>query len=798
MSQVREILHTLDYGPAPEDPRPAQKWLEARGYRFHLFIGNQWIEPESGQWFETRNPATGELLAHVPQAGREDVDRAVRAAREALPSWSRTPDHVRARYLHAIARQVQNHSGLLALLQTLESGQPIRESLDVHIPLAAQHFYHHAGWAQLCNREFPGYEAVGVVGQVLPSKFPLLMLAWKVAPALGAGCTVVLKPGEFTPLSALAFCELLLKIGLPPGVVNVVTGDGRTGELLVQHRHVDKVVFTGSPQVGRRIRQLTAGTGVHLSLQLGGHCPFLVFEDADLDAAVEGVVDALRFPGCFAGYRLLVQESVEERFLHKLRARMEKLRVGDPLDRAVDMGALVAPDELERLRRLCDVGLAEGARMWQPSCGVPPGGLFLPPTLFTDVSPGSTLAQVELSGPVLVSMSFRSPQEAITVLANNTRYGLAASVWTQNLSLALDVARQLRVGTLWVNGTHLPDAAGGFGGYRDSVFGCEGGREGMRGYLKHPARPAAAWQAAGWSAPESASRSVGPVQPASLPPVEPTPKMYVGGRQVRPESPYVRYVYGPAGRPVGEVAEGSRQDVRNAVEAARTALQGWSRASARLRAQVLYWLAENLETRVDEFASRIASMTGEAALADREVRVSVERLFTCAAWADKRDGAVHPAEEARCFVLALREPVGVVGIACPDEFPLLAFVSLVGTAVALGNTVVAIPSPRHPLAATHFYPVLDTSDVPGGVVNIVTGDRDALALVLAQHEDVDAVWYFGSREGAAAVERESAGNLKRTWTCTQPVDWLECAWAEGQEVLPHATQVKNVWLPYGE
>lgn len=797
MSQVREILQTLDYGPAPEDPRPAQKWFEARGFRFHLFIGNQWTEPESGQWFETRNPATGELLAHAPQAGREDVDRAVRAAREALPSWSRTPDHVRARYLSAIARQVQKHSGLLTLLETLDSGQPIRESRDVDIPLAARHFYHHAGWAQLRNSEFPGSEPVGVVGQVLPSHFPLLMLAWKVAPALAAGCTVVLKPAEFTPLTALAFCELLLEIGLPPGVVNVVTGDGRTGELLVQHPHVDKIAFTGSPQVGRRIRQLTAGTGTRLSLQLGGNSLFLVFEDADLDAAVEGVVDALGFRGWSAGYRLLVQESVEERFLQKLRARMEKLRVGDPLDRAVDMGALVAPGHLERLRRLCELGLAEGARMWQPSCGVPPGGLFFPPTLFTDVSPASTLAQAEMCGPVLVSMSFRSPREA-AALANNTRYGLAASVWTQNLSLALEVARRLQVGMVWVNGTHLLDAARGFGGCRESGFGHEGGREGMWEYLKRPAWPAVAWQAAGWSAPESASPPAGSVQPVPLPPVDRTPKMYVGGRQVRPEAPYVRCVYGPAGRRVGEVGEGSRKDVRNAVEAARAALQGWSCASAHLRAQVLYYVAENLDARAEESASRIAAMTGEGALAGREVRASVERLFTCAAWADKWEGTVHPVAEARCLVLALREPVGVVGIACPDEFPLLAFVSLVGAAVALGNTVVAIPSPRHPLAATDFYQVLDTSDVPGGVVNIVTGDRDTLALVLAQHEDVDAVWYFGSREGAAAVERESVGNLKRTWTCTQPVDWLECAWAEGPEVLRHATQVKNVWLPHGE
>ncbi|GBD29372.1 Aldehyde dehydrogenase B [bacterium HR32] len=799
-TRVRDLLETLDYGPAPEDPRPALRWLDARQRRFHLFIGNEWTEPRSGEWFETRNPATGELLAHVPQAGPEDVERAVRAAREALPTWSRTPDHVRARYLYAIARQVQKHARLLAVLETLDNGKPIRESRDIDVPLVSRHFYHHAGWAQLRSSAFPGYAPVGVVGQIIPWNFPLLMVAWKVAPALAAGCTVVLKPAEFTPLTALAFCELLLEVGLPPGVVNVVTGDGRTGELLVQHPEVDKIAFTGSTEVGRRIRQLTAGTGKRLSLELGGKSPFLVFEDADLDGAVEGVVDAIWFNQgqvCCAGSRLLLQQSVADRFLERLRARMETLRVGDPMDKAVDMGAIVAPVQLERIRQLCEVGLAEGARIWQPSWAVPRDGLFFPPTLFTEVSPASTLAQVEIFGPVLVSMTFRSPTEAVA-LANNTRYGLAASVWTENLNLALDVARRLQAGTVWVNCTNLFDAASGFGGYRESGFGREGGREGMWEYLQRPGKPLAAWPAGGGSVPETDLPPASPPQPAALPAVDRTPKMYVGGRQVRPDAPYVRFVYGPDGRLVGEVGEGNRKDVRNAVEAARSALPGWAGTSAHARAQVLYYLAENLEARAAEFAARIAAMTGESALAQREVQATVQRLFSYAAWADKFDGAVHSTADPRCLVLALHEPVGVVAAVCPDAFPLLGLVSLVAPAVASGNTVVAVPSQRHPLAATDFYQVLDTSDVPAGVVNIVTGDRDTLALVLAQHDDVDAVWYFGTREGAAAVERASAGNLKRTWTDTEPRDWLDPAWAEGDEFLRQATQVKNVWIPHGE
>ncbi len=798
-ARVREALETLAYGPAPEDAGPALRWLDARGRRFRLFVGNRWVDPHRGEWLETRNPATGDLLAHVPQAGPEDVEHAVQAAREALPAWSRTPDPVRARYLYALARQVQKHARLLAVLETLDTGQPIRESRDVDVPLVARHFYHHAGWAQLRDREFPGYRPVGVVGQILPWKFPLLMLARKVAPALAAGCTVVLKPAEYTPLTALAFCELAMEVGLPPGVVNVVTGDGRTGELLVVHPEVDKIAFTGSTEVGRRIRQLTAGTGKRLSLELGGNSPFLVFEDADLDAAVEGVVDAAwshQGQVCCAGSRLLIQESVAERFLAKLRARMEKLRVGDPLDKAVDMGTLVAAAQLERLRHLCAVGVQEGAHRWQPSWAVPREGLFFPPTLFTEVSPASTLAQVEICGPVVVSMTFRSPAEAVA-LANNTRYGLAASVWTENVNLALDVARRLMAGTVWVNCTNRFDAASGFGGYRESGFGREGGREGMWEYLERAGGPQApAWPSGGGSAPEG--EPAPPPTPPDVRAVDRTPKLYVGGRQVRPEAPYVRFVYGPEGRLVGEVGEGNRKDVRNAVEAARAALGAWSASSAHARAQVLYYLAENLATRQEEFVRRIAAMTGDRALAEREVEATVHRLFSYAGWADKFEGTVHSTADARCLVFALREPVGVVGIACPDEFPLLALVSLVAPAVAMGSTVVAVPSPRHPLAATDFYQVLDTSDVPGGVVNLVTGDRDALALVLARHDDVDAVWYFGSREGAAAVERESAGNLKRTWTCAEPWDWLDPRWGEGEAFLRQATQVKNVWIPYGE
>lgn len=794
--EVREALASLAYGPAPEDAGPALRWLDAHGRRLRLFVASRWAEPASGQWLEVRNPATADLLAHVPQAGPEDVEHAVRSARQAQPAWGQTPGAVRARYLVALARQVQKHARVLALLETLQSGKPIRETRDVELPLVARSFYYHAGWAQLLHQTFPGYLPVGVVGQVASGDAPLLEAAWKLAVALAAGCTVVLKPATGTPLTTLALCELALEVGLPPGAVNVITGDGRAGELLVRHPQLDQISFTGSAEVGRRIRQLTAGTGKRLSLELRGYPAFVVFEDADLDAAVEGVVDgAWSHRGRFCtGWRLLIQESVAEGFLGKLRARMEKLRVGDPLDRGVDMGALGA-SHLENARRVCEQLVAQDARLWQPSWASSHDGPYFPPTLVWDVSAGFQQT-TEIPAPVVVTTTFRSPAEAVA-LANNTRYGLACSVWTENLSLALEVTRRVQAGTVWVNCVHRFHPASEAGGYRESGLGRQAGRERVWEYLKLPASPAFAWPAAGTSAPgvtAPAARAAAGLD--QLP--DRAPRVYVGGRRVLPEAPSMRYVYGPEGRLLGEVAEAGRKDVRNAVEAARTASTAWSAASGTSRAQVLFDLAENLQRRAGGLAGRLARATGLVELSRQEVAIAAQRLFSYAAWADKLDGTVYATAEARLLVLALREPLGVVGIACPDEFPLLALVSLLAPVVAAGNTAVVVPSQRHPLVAGDLYELLEASDVPGGVVNVLTGDREGLALVLAQHDDVDGLWYFGTPEGAAAVERESVGNLKRTWTCTEPRDWFDPAFGEGEEFLRRATQVKGVWLAHGD
>ena len=772
---VAEIFETMAWGPAPEAPDQAIAWLEAHGRNFAHFVNGDW-RPGSTS-FDVYNPAKRQVLARVAQGTAGDIEAAVTAARGAFETWSLTPGHVRARYLYALARQVQKHSRLFAVLESLDNGKPIRESRDLDVPLVARHFAYHAGWAQLMVTELPRYAPVGVVGQIIPWNFPLLMLAWKVAPALAMGNTVVLKPAEFTPLTALLFAEISRSVGLPAGVLNVITGDGDTGAALVKHSGVDKIAFTGSTEVGRLIRQATAGSGKRLSLELGGKSPFVVFDDADLDGAVEGLVDAIWFNQgqvCCAGSRLLVQESIERQFLARVRTRMARLRVGDPLDKAIDIGAIVAPSQLERITGLVEAGKAAGADVWQPPDACPVDGWFYPPTLITGVGPASELAQLEIFGPVLVAMSFRTPSEAVA-LANNTRYGLAASIWTQDIDQAMDVARGIQAGTIWINSTNLFDASSGFGGYRESGFGREGGREGLYEYVRRVARDGVA------GSEDRASRQVSsiPDPRSDIPAIDRTPKMYIGGKQVRPDSGYSRLVEG------GEVGDGNRKDIRDAVEAARAALAGWSSTTGYNRAQILYYVAENLSARRTEFAARVGG---------QEVERAIEQLFTWAAHADKFEGSVH-VPPLRGAALALPEPIGVVGVACPTQQPLLGFISLVGPLVSMGNTVVAIPSERQPLSATDLYQVLDTSDVPDGVINIVTGAREPLARVLAEHDDVDAVWYVGTRDGRRMVEAASIGNMKRTWTHLETEFQAESL-AE-DEALRESVQTKNIWIPFG-
>ncbi len=781
---VKDIFETMEYGTAPESDAEAQAWLMAHDRRFGLFIAGRMTTP--GETFASINPANGEELAQITQATPDDVDAAVAAARRAFGPWSRRPGAERARVLYALARLIQKHARLFAVLETLDNGKPIRESRDIDVPLVARHFYYHAGIAQLIDSELPDRAPLGVAGQIIPWNFPLLMLAWKVAPALAAGNTVVLKPAEYTSLTALLFAQICTEAGVPKGVVNIVTGDGEVGEAITSHPDIDKIAFTGSTEVGRIIRQATAGRGIALTLELGGKSPFIVFDDADLDSAIEGLVDAIWFNQgqvCCAGSRLLVQESIAEAFHARLIARMAKLRVGDPLDKSIDVGALVDPVQVERVAHLVDAHGRAG-EIHQPDCRLPNAGCWYPPTLITGLTQSNPLMQEEIFGPVLVSTTFRTPAEAVQ-LANNTRYGLAASVWSENINLALDIAPKLAAGVVWVNGTNMFDAAAPFGGVRESGFGREGGWEGMQAYTREARKAPPLKPLAPVPAPESAQVDA----------LDRTAKFYIGGKQTRPDGGYSRAIWSRAGRLLGHAGLANRKDIRNAVEAARGAA-GWARTSGHLRAQILYYIGENLEARADEFASRINALTGKRN-GSREVSAAVSRLFTYAAWADKFDAAARGVP-LRGLALAMREPVGVIGAFCPDEAPLLGLVSLMAPAIAMGNRVVLVASGPYPLAATDFYQVLETSDVPAGVVNIVTGIHADLATPMAGHLDVDAVWSHSGADISALVEYESAGNLKRTWVNNARArDWLG-ADGEGRVFLEHATEVKTVWVPYGE
>lgn len=785
---IKEIFESMEYGPAPESDAPAQAWLEGYQRRFGLFIDGQFRTPTSDEYFESRSPATGALLAEIAQANEVDVDAAVAAARAAQPAWEAMGGPKRARYLYALARLVQKHGRLLSVLESLDNGKPIRESRDIDVPLVARHFYYHAGAAQLMSEQLPGYRALGVAGQVIPWNFPLLMLAWKIAPAIAMGNTVVLKPAEYTSITALLFAQLCQEAGLPAGVVNIVTGDGRTGALIVEHPNINKVAFTGSSRVGRIIRQATAGSGKALTLELGGKSPYIVFDDADLDSAVEGLVDAIWFNQgqvCCAGSRLLVQESISERFYAKVRARMDQLRVGHPLDKAIDVGAIVDPKQLATISQLVSDHAHEG-EVYVARCDLPSEGCYYPPTLITELSPAAILMQEEIFGPVLVSTTFRTPAEAIE-LANNTRYGLAASVWTENINLALDLAPKIMCGVVWINGTNFFDASAGFGGRRESGFGREGGREGLFAYVKPAVErplltPASAFEGSLEKAPLVAS-------------VDRTAKLFIGGKQKRPDGNYSRAIFSRDGSLIAHVGEGNRKDIRDAVEAAQKA-RGWAASTGHLKAQILYYWAENLAIRSHEFAERLCLLTGlDMSAAEAEVDASVNALFTAAAWADKYDGAVHNVP-MRGVALAMNEAVGVIGINCSSKQPLLGLIALIAPAIAMGNVCVVLPSEAYPLLATDLYQILETSDLPSGVINIVTGDQRTLMKTLAEHDDVEAIWHFGDAPLSEMVEAAAAHTIKRSW-CNQgrEYDWSQVSCAE---VLRHATEVKNVWVPYGE
>jgi acyl-CoA reductase-like NAD-dependent aldehyde dehydrogenase len=480
----------LDYAPAPESTTVVDIADE-----YGHFIDGNFVESRSGRTFATTNPATEEHLADVAEGSKDDVDRAVAAARNAYEGhWGALSGRERGKYMFRIARQIQERARQFAVLETIDGGKPIRESRDVDIPLSAAWFFYYAGWADKLEYAFPGRRVAphGVAGQIIPWNFPLMMAAWKLAPALATGNTVVLKPAETTPLTALLLADVIRDVGLPPGVVNIVTGAGATGAALVDHTGIDKLAFTGSTEVGKRIQRATSGRRLPLTLELGGKAAHIVFDDSAVDQAVEGIVNGIYFNQghvCCAGSRLLVQESVAEEFTLRLKRRMAVLRLGDPLDKNTDVGAINSAEQLRRITDMVDAGVAEGADLHQPDCDLPERGYWYPPTVFTGVQQSHSVARDEIFGPVLTVQTFRTPQEAVDK-ANNTPYGLSAGIWTEKGSRILWMAEQLRAGVVWANTYNQFDPASPFGGYKESGFGREGGLHGLAPYLRAAGRVA--------------------------------------------------------------------------------------------------------------------------------------------------------------------------------------------------------------------------------------------------------------------------------------------------------------------
>ena len=785
---ILKSFDNLEYSEAFESSKEAQEWLEKNSRRFGQLINGQFVSNNDSDLIASLDPSNGELLANIEIANSQQLDSAVSSARKAQPAWENLGGHKRAKVLYALARLIQKHSRLISVLESLDNGKPIRESRDIDIPLAIRHFYYHAGWAQLQEKEFSSYKAIGVVGQIVPWNFPLLMLSWKIAPALAMGNTIIFKAAEQTPLTAMFFAQLCEEAGLPSGVINMINGDGVIGAELAAHKGVDKVAFTGSTAVGRSIRESTAGQGKKLTLELGGKSAFIVFEDADLDAAVEGLVDSIwlnQGEVCCAGSRLLVQAEVADELHQKIKQRIKTLRLGLSLDKSTDIGSLVSKTQFQRVSEMVGEGLNHGGELFQ-ACDLNSERNYYPPTLITEVDSSHPLVQEEIFGPVLVSMTFRTQSEAID-LANNSRYGLAASIWSENINRAMDVAPKVKAGVIWINCHNQFDASCGFGGIKESGFGREGGKEGLYEYLKPQGLESS-------SPSNSASVSVSVKEKA----IDRTLKLYIGGKQVRPDGGHSLATYNADGSQAAYVGSGNRKDIRNAISAASKA-SAWSSLSGHGRAQVIYFIAENLAVRESEWVERLITLCGiTKKQAKTEFDESISRLFSYAAWADKYDGAVHSAPY-RGVTMALPEPIGVLAQIAPENSPLLSTISLIAPAIAMGNRVVMIPSQKFASVALELVQTFETSDVPAGVINIVTGNKQELAEQLAGHAEADAMWCWAGPKLVSSVESISAKDLKRLWVNDDADrDWIDPMQGEGLEFLRNASEIKNIWTPYGD
>nr|XP_045235915.1 aldehyde dehydrogenase family 16 member A1 [Macaca fascicularis] len=794
--RAREIFTSLEYGPVPESHACALAWLDTQDRCLGHYVNGKWLKPEHRTSVPCQDPITGENLASCLQAQAEDVAAAVEAARTAFKSWSAHPGVVRAQHLVRLAKVIQKHQRLLWTLESLVTGRAVREVRDGDVQLAQQLLHYHAIQASTQEEALAGWEPMGVIGLILPPTFSFLEMMWRICPALAVGCTVValVPPASPTPL---LLAQLSGELGPFPGILNVISGPTSLVPVLASQPGIQKVAFCGALEEGRALRRTLAGERAELGLALGTESLLLLTDTADVDSAVEGVVDAAwsdRGPG---GLRLLIQESVWDEAMRRLQERMGRLRSGRGLDGAVDMGARGAA-ACDLVQRFVREAQSQGAQVFQAG-NVPSEHPFYPPTLVSNLPPASPCARAEVPWPVVVASPFRTAKEALA-LANGTPRGGSASVWSERLGQALELGYGLQVGTVWINAHGLRDPSVPTGGCKESGCSWHGGPDGLYEYLRPSGTPAQLsclsknlnYDTFGLAVPSTlpAGTEIGP-SPA------PPYGLFVGGRFQAPGARSSRPIQDSSGNLHGYVAEGGAKDIRGAVEAAHQAFPGWAGQSPGARAALLWALAAALERRKSTLASRLERQGVELKAAEAEVELSARRLR---AWGARAQAQGHTLQVAglRGPVLRLREPLGVLAVVCPDEWPLLAFVSLLAPALAYGNTVVMVPSAACPLLALEVCQDMATL-FPAGLANVVTGDRDHLTRCLALHQDVQAMWYFGSAQGSQFVEWASAGNLKPVWVnrgCLRA--WDQEAEGAGPELGLRSARTKALWLPMGD
>ncbi|XP_034842874.1 aldehyde dehydrogenase family 16 member A1 isoform X4 [Mirounga angustirostris] len=791
-TSAREIFNTLEYGPVPESHACALAWLDTQDRHLGHYVNGKWLKPEHRNSVPCQDPITGESLTACLQAQAEDVAAAVEAAGTAFENWSGLPGASRAQHLLRLAKMIQKHQRLLWTLESLVSGRAVREVRDGDVPLAQQLLQYHAVQAYTQEEVLAGWEPMGVIGLILSPMFSFLEMMWRICPALAVGCTVVVlvPPASPTPL---LLAQLAGELGSFPGILNVISGPASLGPVLASHPRVQKVTFCGAVEEGRALRRTLAGKGAELGLALGAESLLVLTEAADVDSAVEGVVDAAWSDRNAGGLRLLIQESVWGETMRRLQERMARLRGGRGLDGAMDMGTREAAAR-DLAQRYVSEARSQGAQVFQAG-----DSLFFPPTLVSDLPPASPCTQAEVPWPVVVASPFRTAKEALA-MANGTPRGASASVWSERLGQALELGCGLRVGTVWINAHGLRDTEVPTGGCRESGSSWHGGPDGLYEYLRPSGTPARL----SYFSENLNYDTFGLAVPSTLPAgpeIGPSPAtpygLFIGGRFQAPGARSSRPIKNSQGNLHGYVAEGGAKDIRGAVEAAHQAAPGWVGQSPGARATLLWALATALERRESALASRLERHGMELKDAKVEVELSARQLRAWGARAQAQ-GHVLQVAELKGPVLRLREPLGVLAIVCPNEWPLLAFVSLLAAALAHGNAVVMVPSGACPIPALEVCQDM-AALLPAGLVNVVTGDRDHLTRCLALHQDVQALWYFGSAQGSQFVEWASAGNLKPVWVnrgC--PRAWDQEAKGAGAELGLRAARTKALWLPMGD